>query len=162
MAIRSHKCFGTGTRQLGDALDCPKCWDALEWAVESTEAERQAYRELPDMIAGKSVTSADFTAGETSREIPCESTCHCSSCDPRTCSYCGRQDHACTFCKIEILRRVENGKWHVWCSGCTWQSSGIYDPEDGPNVPDVVNTMTVMIGRDHYESAHRQSQDGHA
>lgn len=101
MAIKRHKCFGTGTDQLGDTMDCPKCWAALETSVDLSfpgAPEPYEAEPLPHLIVDKDPRTVDLS--ETSREVspPKARPCQCASCDPRTCAYCFRQDHRCSFC----------------------------------------------------------------
>lgn len=89
MTISRHNCLGGGI-QPGDAPDCPICWTCLVASVDLSMPGAPEPYEVEIIPVGP----------ETSPEVlPQETPCRCSSCDPRTCSYCFRQDHRCAFCK---------------------------------------------------------------
>jgi len=149
MAIERHTCFSDGEIKLGSAPDCPKCWTALEQSVELAVSE--------GTFTGDGSSSA---GNEISPEITPLPACHCSSCDPRTCAYCGhpRGKPGCTFCKTEIRKYMDAGRWSVWCSGCGWKVEGLCTPAE----TDTVSAMIDMMGRDHFEEHHRADEDGHS
>ena len=123
--IERHFCLERNTIQLGESWDCPKCWAVLITSLG------------PD--ADSTVSEEDLSHspgvgwGPVPEEIQSEIQVPVSSsCNPRTCAYCGkpRGRPGCTFCKTEIRKYMSAGRWSVWCTGCYWTVEGIYEPSE--------------------------------
>jgi len=93
--IERHFCLERNTIQLGESWDCPKCWAVL---ITSLGPDADSTVSEEDLSHSPGVGWGPVPEEIQSEILPLPA-CHCSSCDPRTCAYCGRQDRACTFCK---------------------------------------------------------------
>jgi hypothetical protein len=125
MSIMQHRCYGTHSTQLGSALDCPKCWEALELAADLYEAKQEAAR------VKKALDQAESPIGDSDDREDCVLD-HATTAD--------------TYPMVDTGAGQQGGRWSVSCV-CGWSKSGHYARDTG----EVVALRLAHIWGDRHE-----------
>lgn len=99
--IMYHNCAALGPQTPGEQADCGPCRSKLEFDAFGSRLVAETIVRNARMRREVSAETSQLPPDHESEiEQATDPTgCHCSSCDPDTCAYCGSQDRRCTFCR---------------------------------------------------------------